>query len=279
MVKIHANKVSKKFALKGEQRVSLDGAISSELTALQDFSLTVNKGEFLSLVGPSGCGKSVFLNILGGLANKTDGVVTIDDNEVNGPNHNLGYVFQQYALFPWRTALSNIEYPLEIRGIDVKTRREKAKNLLAMIKLSGFEKWRPNQLSGGMQQRVAIARALAIDPDILLMDEPFAALDTQTRELLQAELLRIWEGIKNTVVFVTHSIDEAVFLSDRVVVMTSRPGKVKKIVNIDIPRPRDDRVRNSAKFTDYRQEVWEILKDEVYKAQEDWELSALSSRL
>ena len=195
------------------------------------------------------------------------------------PNPRLGYVFLQYALFPWRTALSNIEYPLEIRGVGAKERREKARKLLALIRLSGFEKWRPNQLSGGMQQRVAIARSLSTDPDVLLMDEPFAALDTQTRDLLQIELLRILEGIKNTVVFITHSIDEAVFLSDRVAVMTSRPGMVKEIIDIGIKRPRDDSIRTGAKFGFYRQIVWNILKDEVHKAQEAWELSALSRQL
>jgi NitT/TauT family transport system ATP-binding protein len=279
MVKIQARKVQKDFILSGDQRINADGTLRTSLQVLKDFDLSVNEGEFLVIVGPSGCGKSVFLNILGGLANKSGGSVTIDSEEIIGPNEHLGYVFQQYALFPWRTALSNIEYPLEIRGIEMVERRKKARELLTLIGLSGFEKWRPNQLSGGMQQRVAIARALAIDPNILLMDEPFAALDTQTRELLQIELLRIWEGIHNTVVFVTHSIDEAVFLADRVVVMTSRPGTVKDVVDIDIPRPRDDYVRSSIKFADHRQQVWEILKDEVHKAQADWELSVNSSKL
>jgi NitT/TauT family transport system ATP-binding protein len=279
MMKIVAAGVQKRFILSGKQRLGADGTVNSELQVLKDFSLQVKSGEFLVIVGPSGCGKSVLLNILGGLAAKNGGSVTIDGNEVTEPNERLGYVFQQYALFPWRTALSNIEYPLEIRGIDAAARRAKARELLRLIRLSGFEKWHPNQLSGGMQQRIAIARALAIEPEVLLMDEPFAALDNQTRELLQVELLQIWEGIHNTVVFVTHSIEEAIFLADRVIIMTSRPGQVKEIVDINIPRPRDDYTRNSVKFATYRQKVWDILKDEVYKAQDDMEKSALSSQL
>ncbi|MDR1625599.1 MAG: ABC transporter ATP-binding protein [Spirochaetia bacterium] len=279
MMKIVAAGVQKRFILSGKQKLGADGTVSSELQVLKDFSLQVKSGEFLVIVGPSGCGKSVLLNILGGLAAKNGGSVTIDGNEVTEPNERLGYVFQQYALFPWRTALSNIEYPLEIRRVDAALRRAKARHLLRLIGLSGFEKWHPNQLSGGMQQRIAIARALAIEPEVLLMDEPFAALDNQTRELLQVELLQIWEGIHNTVVFVTHSIEEAIFLADRVIVMTSRPGQVKEIVDINIPRPRDDYTRNSVKFAAYRQKVWDILKDEVYKAQDDMEKSALSSQL
>ncbi|MDR1931889.1 MAG: ABC transporter ATP-binding protein [Spirochaetales bacterium] len=278
-MKIVAADVQKRFVLSGKQRISSDGTETAELQVLKDFNLQVNAGEFLVIVGPSGCGKSVFLNILGGLAHKTDGSVTIDGNEVTEPNEQLGYVFQQYALFPWRTALSNIEYPLEIRGVNAAERQKKARDLLRLIGLTSFEKWRPNQLSGGMQQRIAIARALAINPEVLLMDEPFAALDNQTRELLQVELLRIWEGIHNTVVFVTHSIEEAVFLADRVVIMTSRPGKVKEIVSINIPRPRNDYTRSSTKFAGYRQRVWDILKDEVYKTQDNMEKSALSSQL
>jgi NitT/TauT family transport system ATP-binding protein len=279
MMKIVAADVQKRFILSGEQRVNADGTVNSELQVLKDFNLGVRSGEFLVIVGPSGCGKSVFLNILGGLAAKSGGSLTKDGNEVVEPNDRLGYVFQQYALFPWRTALSNIEYPLEIRGVDAARRLTKGRELLRLIGLSGFEKWRPNQLSGGMQQRIAIARALAIEPEVLLMDEPFAALDNQTRELLQVELLRIWEGIHNTVVFVTHSIEEAVFLADRVIIMTSRPGQVKGTVDINIPRPRDDYTRNSIKFAEYRRQVWDILKDEVYKAQDDMEKSALSSQL
>lgn len=277
MIKVQAENIAKNFPLKAEQRIVVNGSVRSELEVLRDFHLTVKQGEFIALVGPSGCGKSVFLDIVGGLAKASGGQVLIDGHPVNGPDPHLGYVFQQYALFPWRTALSNIEYPLEVRKVDPVKRKEKAKQLLALIGLNGFDKWLPNQLSGGMQQRVAIARSLSTDPEVLLMDEPFAALDTQTRELLQGELLRIWEGIKNTVIFVTHSIEEAVFLADRVVVMTARPGKVKTIVAIDLPRPRDEATRSSAAFGLYRYQIWEALKDEVNKAQQDWELSAVNS--
>ncbi len=277
MIKVYAENIQKKFMLKPEQQIRVDGRLTTELQVLNDFNLTVKKGEFVALVGPSGCGKSVFLDIIGGLTKKTNGCIQLDGKEINGPDPQLGYVFQQYALFPWRTALSNIEYPLQVRGIAEFERKEKAERLLALIGLEGFGKWLPNQLSGGMQQRVAIARSLSTDPEVLLMDEPFAALDTQTRELLQGELLRIWEGIKNTVVFVTHSIEEAVFLADRVVVMTARPGKVKCIVDIELARPRDENTRSGNQFGEYRRRIWEALKDEVNKAQQDWELSAVNS--
>ena len=182
--------------------------------------------------------------------------------------------FQQYALFPWRTALENVEYALEVRGVGAAERRRKARHFLGLFGLGGFEDRYPSQLSGGMQQRVAIARALSGDPEVLLMDEPFAALDAQTRDILQSELLRIWETISTTVVFVTHSIDEAIFLADRVVVMTARPGRVKEIVEIDLPRPRDGDVRSSEAFNAYRGHVWRALRDEVQKAQKDWALAA-----
>ncbi|MDP4193232.1 MAG: ABC transporter ATP-binding protein [Bacteroidota bacterium] len=276
-MKIQAENVSKTFPLKTGQQVTINGIETSELEVLKDFNLSIENGEFIVLVGPSGGGKSVFLDIVGGLTKMTGGNVLIDGKKVEGPNPKLGYVFQQYALFPWRTAISNIEYPLEVRGIDVEVRREKAKKLISLVGLSGFDKWLPYQLSGGMQQRIAIARALSIEPEVLLMDEPFAALDTQTREILQEELLRIWEDIKNTVVFVTHSIEEAVFLADRVVVMTARPATVKSIINIDLPRPRNEETRASKEFGTYRHKIWESLKDEVNKAQKDWELSSVYS--
>lgn len=277
MIKIQAEQIQKKFPLKDDQRLVVNGSEVAELQVLQGLNLKVEKGEFVAIVGPSGCGKSVFLDIVGGLTKTSGGNVLLDGKKINGPDPQLGYVFQQYALFPWRTAISNIEYPLEVRGVDPVKRREKAKQLLSLIGLKGFDKWLPYQLSGGMQQRVAIARTLATDPEVLLMDEPFAALDTQTRELLQEELLRIWDGIKNTVVFVTHSIEEAVFLADKVLVMTARPGKVKCIVEIDLPRPRGENTRSSREFGLYRHQIWEALRDEVNKAQKDWELSAVYS--
>ena len=236
--------------------------------------LTSRSGEFLVLVGPSGSGKSVFLDLVGGLSAPTSGVVYLDDKPVEAPSDKTGYVFQQYALFPWRTALSNIEFGLESRGVVKDERVKIARELLSLFGLSDFEDRYPYQLSGGMQQRVAIARALATKPEVLLMDEPFAALDAQTREILQNELIRIWEGTDTTVIFVTHSIDEAVFLADRVAVVTARPGKIKEIIEIDLPRPRNGDVRSSSEFAANRLKVWGALKSEVNKAQQDWKLAS-----
>jgi NitT/TauT family transport system ATP-binding protein len=265
--------LKKKFKLKHNQQVNNNGVISNEIEVLDGFDLKIKKGEFLVLVGPSGSGKSVFLDIVGGLSAPTSGVVYLDDQVVEAPSAKTGYVFQQYALFPWRTALSNIEFGLESRGVPKEERVQTARELLAVFGLSDFEDRFPYQLSGGMQQRVAIARALATKPEVLLMDEPFAALDAQTREILQNELIRIWEGTDTTVIFVTHSIDEAVFLADRVAVVTARPGKVKEIIDIDLPRPRDVDVRSSCEFASNRHRVWDALKAEVNKAQQDWKLA------
>jgi NitT/TauT family transport system ATP-binding protein len=248
MDRIVVSDISKTFQLKPGQFVTVDGEATDRVTVLDGVDLSIRKGEFITLVGPSGSGKSVLLDIIGGLTQATGGDVQLDGRRITRPDPKTGYVFQQYALFPWRTALANIEYALEVRGV-------------------------ANQLSGGMQQRVAIARALASNPEVLLMDEPFAALDQQTRELLQGELLRIWGKINTTVIFVTHSIDEAIFLADRVVVMTARPGAVKEIIDIDLPRPRDGDIRASAEFNAYRARVWDVLRDEVNKAQKDWTLS------
>ncbi|WP_164890522.1 ABC transporter ATP-binding protein [Mesorhizobium sp. M7A.F.Ca.US.002.01.1.1] len=243
------------------------------MTAIRDFTMTVARGEFACVVGPTGCGKSTTLNLVTGLLRPTTGNVRVMGTPVTDISRDIGFVFQADALFPWRTALANIEYALEVRGVAKAERTATARHLLSLFGLAGFEDRFPNQLSGGMQQRVAIARALASNPEVLLMDEPFAALDQQTRELLQGELLRIWGKINTTVIFVTHSIDEAIFLADRVVVMTARPGAVKEIIDIDLPRPRDGDIRASAEFNLYRARVWDVLRDEVNKAQKDWTLS------
>ncbi|RUV17210.1 ABC transporter ATP-binding protein [Mesorhizobium sp. M7A.F.Ca.MR.245.00.0.0] len=273
MDRIVVSDISKTFQLKLGQFVTVDGEATDRVTVLDGVDLSIRKGEFITLVGPSGSGKSVLLDIIGGLTQATDGNVQLDGRRITRPDPKTGYVFQQYALFPWRTALANIEYALEVRGVAKAERAATARHLLALFGLAGFEDRFPNQLSGGMQQRVAIARALASNPEVLLMDEPFAALDQQTRELLQGELLRIWGKINTTVIFVTHSIDEAIFLADRVVVMTARPGAVKEIIDIDLPRPRDGDIRASAEFNLYRARVWDVLRDEVNKAQKDWTLS------
>jgi NitT/TauT family transport system ATP-binding protein len=233
---------------------------------LQDFNLSVREGEFLSVLGPSGCGKSSFLNILAGLVPQTEGDVRIDGQILSGVSRKLGVVFQAYALFPWRTVVENIEIGLEIRDVKRAERRAEAARFLALVGLQAYGNHYPHQLSGGMRQRVAIARALAYGPEVLLMDEPFGALDAQTRESLQSELLGIWETSAKTVVFITHSIDEAIFLSDRVAIMTRGPGRVKEIIDIPLPRPRDDSVRNSAEFLSLRQRAWNVLKTEVANA-------------
>ena len=273
MDRIVVSDISKTFQLKPGQFVTVDGEATDRVTVLDGVDLSVRKGEFITLVGPSGSGKSVLLDIIGGLTQATGGDVQLDGRRITRPDSKTGYVVQPYALFPWRTALANIEYALEVRGVAKAERTATARHLLSLFGLAGFEDRFPNQLSGGMQQRVAIARALASNPEVLLMDEPFAALDQQTRELLQGELLRIWGKIKTTVIFVTHSIDEAIFLADRVVVMTARPGTVKEIIDIDLPRPRDGDIRASAEFNGYRARVWDVLRDEVNKAQKDWTLS------
>jgi NitT/TauT family transport system ATP-binding protein len=274
MDRIIATNVSKTFQLKPGQSVVVDGRETNAITVLDGLDLAIRKGEFITLVGPSGSGKSVLLDIIAGLTTATGGDTRIDGQIITGPDPRMAYVFQQYALFPWRTALENVEYALEVRGVGRKERRQKARHFLNIFGLGGFEDRYPAQLSGGMQQRVAIARSLSTDPEVLLMDEPFAALDAQTRDILQSELLRIWERIETTVVFVTHSIDEAVYLADRVVAMTARPGIVKEIIDIDLPRPRDAEIRNTPEFAAYRGRVWDVLRDEVTKAQKDWALAS-----
>ena len=234
-----------------------------QVNVLGGFDLHVREGEFLSILGPSGCGKSTFLNILAGLAHKTGGDLEVDGKPLQGINRNQGVVFQGYALLPWRSVLDNIAVGLEIRGVGKAQRLETAREYLELVGLNGFASRYPHELSGGMRQRVAIARSLAYDPDVLLMDEPFAALDAQTRETLQSELLRIWDKHKKTIVFITHSLDEAIFLSDRVAVMTQRPGRIKEVFDIDLARPRQPELRNTQAFVQYRQRAWEALRDEV----------------
>jgi NitT/TauT family transport system ATP-binding protein len=237
------------------------------VTALDSVSLDVRQGEFVSLIGPSGCGKSTLLYILGGLRKQTSGEVALNGQRVTGPAPTkVGFVFQDYTLFPWRTIITNIEVGLEFRGVGKKERRERAAANLALVGLSAFANAYPGELSGGMQQRVAIARALAMDPEILLMDEPFGALDEQTRTVLGEELARILEQTGKTIVFVTHSLAEAVFLSDRVVVMSARPGRIKEICSVDEPRPRKPGFATSAGFNETRNGLFELLHDEVRAA-------------
>ncbi|MEX3687446.1 ABC transporter ATP-binding protein [Paraburkholderia sp. BR14263] len=232
-------------------------------TVLNRFDLAVREGEFMALLGPSGCGKSTFLNVLAGLTLPTSGDIRVDGDPVSAVRQKLGFVFQGYALFPWRTVRKNVEAGLEIRGMKRVERRSEAERFLRLVGLLEFADHYPHQLSGGMRQRVAIARALAYGPEILLMDEPFGALDAQTRELLQQELLAIWEQSATTVVFVTHSIDEAIFLSDRIAILGRGPGHVKEIIDVDLPRPRDAALRHSAAFVALRQRAWASLSTEL----------------
>lgn len=229
--------------------------------AIKQLNLTVKQGEFLAIVGPSGCGKSTFLDMIAGLAKPSSGEIFIDNRKITGPALDRGIVLQGYALFPWRTVRKNVEFGLEIKKIPEKDRKEISQRYIELVGLKNFEDRYPHELSGGMKQRVAIARALAYDPEVLLMDEPFAAVDAQTRETLQEELLRIWEKTKKTIVFVTHGIDEAVFLADRVAVMTANPGTIKDIIAINLPRPRDG-IRSSAEFGWVRHKIWELLQND-----------------
>lgn len=235
--------------------------------ALSSVDLDVRKGEFVSLIGPSGCGKSTLLHIMGGMKQATDGVVRVAGRTVDGPMPEaISFVFQDYTLFPWRTVLANVEFALQLRGVKSKERKETALHYLDLVGLASFANVHPSQLSGGMKQRVAIARALTTEPELLLMDEPFGALDEQTRMILGEELARILESTGVTIVFVTHSLSEAVYLADRVVVMSSRPGRIKTVMDVPESRPRKSDFMTSDLFTKLRNELFELLHDEVRSA-------------
>jgi NitT/TauT family transport system ATP-binding protein len=246
-----------------------------QVVAIEDVSLTVEAGEFMVIVGPSGCGKSTILNLLAGLEMPTGGRVQMDERPIEGPAAERGMVFQDYALFPWKTVFENIEFGLRYgprrNAVSASERRERVRQHIELVNLQGSAEKYPHELSGGMRQRCAIARLLANEPEVLLMDEPFAALDAQTRIILQEELLRIWgetrpQAERRTVVFITHSIDEAVFLADRVVVMSSHPGRIIRTFEIDLERPRQETVRGDQHFQALNQEIWALIRDEVYRA-------------
>jgi NitT/TauT family transport system ATP-binding protein len=236
------------------------------ITAVNDVSLDVQSGEFFSIIGPSGCGKSTLLRIIGGLLPATAGEVTVGTERVTGPHPWLGMVFQEESTFPWRTTLGNVEFGLEMRGVAQQERRTKAREMIRLVGLSGFEERYPSELSGGMKQRVAIARALVLEPKILLMDEPFGALDEQTRIILGEELLKIRDQLKQTIILVTHNINESVQLSHRVMIMTARPGRVKAIVAIDLPQPRDSSIISSDRFGKLVAQVWDALREESIRS-------------
>jgi NitT/TauT family transport system ATP-binding protein len=241
------------------------------LTAVDHVSFTVREREFVSIIGPSGCGKSTLFNIVGGLVGGYSGRVMIGGEEISGPHPAIGMVFQEESTFPWRTVLDNVAFPLEIQGVAKAERLARARNFIAMVGLAGFERRYPSELSGGMQQRVSIARTLAFEPKILLMDEPFGALDEQTRLLLGDKVLQIQQELRQTTLLITHSITEAVQLSDRVVVMTYRPGRVKRIVDVNLPRPRTLEVVSSDVFGRYVAEIWNDLRDEASRGMTDAE--------
>jgi NitT/TauT family transport system ATP-binding protein len=239
---------------------------AARVAAVEDVSLDVEGGEFFSIIGPSGCGKSTLLRIIGGLLDASSGELNVGGVPVNGPHPWIGMVFQEESTFPWRTTLGNVEFGLEMRGVPVEERRAKARDMIRLVGLSGFEERYPSELSGGMKQRVAIARALVLEPKILLMDEPFGALDEQTRIILGEELLRIRDELRQTIILVTHNINESVQLSDRVMVMTARPGRVKEVVAIDLPQPRDSSIIASERFGRLVAQVWGALREESIRS-------------
>jgi NitT/TauT family transport system ATP-binding protein len=234
-----------------------------DLEVLRDISVTINDGEFVALVGPSGCGKTTFLRIVSGLEAAEGGTISVDDTVVTGPGRDRGFVFQSDSLLPWRTVLDNTIVGLELAGRIGAADLERTRKLLSLVGLAGFESYFPRQLSGGMRQRVNLARALAIDPKILLMDEPFSALDAQTREIMQSELQRIWEEGRKTVLFVTHQIDEAVFLADRVLVLARRPGRILEDVQIELPRPRTLSTKREPAFVALVDHIWRLIENDV----------------
>jgi NitT/TauT family transport system ATP-binding protein len=250
-----ARSVGKRFEREGRQ-----------VRAIDDFSLSVQEGEFVSIVGPSGCGKSTFLHMVGGFEPITEGSISLDGQPITGAGPDRGMLFQDYALFPWRSVIGNVAWSLEVQGQPKAQRLATAQKYLELVGLSAFRDAYPSELSGGMQQRIALARVLAFEPRMLLMDEPFGALDAQTRQLMQEELTAIWQGQRRTVLFVTHDIDEALYLSDRIVVFTARPGRMKADIAVDLPRPRVPEVRKTARFSQLRNEIWDMLREEVLAA-------------
>jgi len=251
------------------------GAEDDAIVAIDGVSLDVAHGEFVSVIGPSGCGKSTLFNIIGGLIGDYEGRVSVGGEQVSGTHPAFGMVFQEESTFPWRTVLDNVAFPLELAGMGKRERHERALHFVSMVGLDGFERRYPSELSGGMRQRVSIARTLASEPRILLMDEPFAALDEQTRLLLGDKVLQIHQQLHQTTLLITHNITEAVQLSDRVLVMTYRPGRLKRSVAIDLPRPRSSEVVGSDAFGHYVAQIWSDLREEASRGIRDVESRAL----
>ena len=245
------------------------------VAALDNVSFTVSPGEFLAVIGPSGCGKSTLFNVIGGLLGGYDGKVSVAGEKVSGPHPSIGMVFQEESTFPWRNVVDNVAFPLEIAGVGKRERIDRARHFVSMVGLDGFEKRYPSELSGGMRQRVSMARTLASEPKILLMDEPFAALDEQTRLLLGDKVLQIQQQLKQTTLLITHNLTEAVQLADRILVMTYRPGRVKRMVDINLPRPRTSEVVSSEAFGRYVAQIWADLREEASRGMVDAETRAL----
>jgi NitT/TauT family transport system ATP-binding protein len=254
---------SPRIVARGLRKEFVDISRQAQVVALSSIDLDIGEDEFLTILGPSGCGKSTLLNIIAGFEHATDGELRLDGQTIRDPGPDRGVVFQEYALFPWLNVLQNIEFGLRERGVPKAERKVRVTRQISTVGLDGFEDRFPQELSGGMRQRVALARVLVNDPKILLMDEPFAALDAQTRTIMQTELLRVWSAERRTALFVTHNIEEAVLLGDRLVVMTARPGRIKEIVNVKLPRPRDV---TSAEFNEIRRYVASLLESEVQTA-------------
>lgn len=233
------------------------------LLAVDSVSLDIFEGEFVCLVGASGCGKTTLLKAMNGLLEPSSGRVLVNGNRANPRKGDMAMVFQQDSLFPWRTVQQNVRFGLDVRGRRNDRTDKRADDVIGLVKLRGFEKHYPHELSGGMRQRANLARAFAVDPEVLLMDEPFAALDAQTREIMQTELIEIWDTQRKTVLFITHQLDEAVLLADRVIVMSAHPGRIREIVDIDIPRPRDLRTKRDPAFVRYVEHIWQLIEEEV----------------
>ncbi|WP_414597241.1 ABC transporter ATP-binding protein [Achromobacter sp. F4_2707] len=250
--------------------ISIQGVSKNfgEFQALQNVDLEIKRGEFAVLLGASGCGKSTLLNLITGFLSPTQGRIMVNGREVTKVDPHCGMVFQQYALFPWLTVLDNVAFGLKMKGIGKAERNETAKRFIDMVGLQGFEDKFPNALSGGMRQRVSIARVLANDPDVILLDEPFAALDAMTRQVLQDELLRIYEQSGKTIVFITHSIDEALLLSTRMLIMSARPGRIVTDLQNDLPMPRNADVQLSARYNELKSQIWGTVQEEVMRSME-----------
>ena len=253
--------VSDKIKVKIDNVVKKFNTRNGEVIALNGVNLDIKENEFICVVGPSGCGKSTLLSIIAGLAEPTDGMVSVDGEKIEGPGKDRGVVFQQYALFPWLTVRKNVEFGLKLQGKSKEECREIAEHYLKMVDLLQFADSYPKELSGGMKQRVAIARAYAVNPKVLLMDEPFGALDAQTRTQLQSELLETWEKEQKTCFFITHDVEEAIILAQRVIVMSARPGRIKDIIDINIPYPRTQEVKMTQEFLELKNKIW----GEVYQ--------------